>query len=68
MIVMIGYMGSNIIPKRSYYQVLDFFSGQGRISKLAHALGLGVAAVDVTYSQHLNLNTDAGFVYLNCKS
>ena len=62
MVVMIGYMKVDAVPRKSYYQVLDFFSGAARISKLAAGLGFGVAAVDISYSQLHNLNTSAGFV------
>ena len=62
MVVMIGYLNVNIVARRSHYQVLDFFSGAARISKLAAGLGFGVAAVDISYSQLYNLNTNAGFV------
>ena len=62
LVIMIGYMSDSFIKKGSRYQVLDFFSGAGRISKLAKALGFRVAAVDRDISDRLDMNTNAGFV------
>ena len=64
LVVMIGHMSDDFIKKRNHYQVLDFFSGAGRISKLANRLGFRTAAVDKEKERScsFDMNTSAGFV------
>ena len=52
------------------YEIIEFFAGQRRISRLASSMGLKACAHDVLYDgnasslEHsaLNINSDAGYV------
>ena len=64
MVVMLGYMNKEVISQCDRYQILDFFSGAGRLAKLSAGVGFGTAAVDKEIGTSLDLNTSAGFVLL----
>ena len=59
---MIGFVKETIIPKGDVWQVLDFFAGFARITKLAKGLGLAAACVEKDFSAAFDMNTGAGFV------
>ena len=63
-VIMVGFMKETLIPKQDHWQVLDFFAGFARITKLAKGLKLAAACVERDFSQTFDLNTSAGFVLL----
>ena len=57
-------MKETFVPQRDHFQVIDFFAGAARITKLARGLGLAAACLDKDLSGVFDLNTDAGFMLL----
>ena len=58
------FMKETFVPQRDHFQVIDFFAGAARITKLARGLGLAAACLDKDLSGVFDLNTDAGFMLL----
>ena len=74
-VLMVGYLRpvdlSN--PEREH-DILEFYAGAARLSKLGHAMGANAAAMDKNYDSMANekkknnsvdFNTSAGFLSLN---
>ena len=68
---MMGYC--SLAEHKDHFQVIDMFSGQARLAKLGHGLGLNVAAMDKIYdksgdnkkkSNCMDLGTNGGFAHL----
>lgn len=77
-VLMVGYLRpvdlSN--PERTH-DILEFYAGAARLSKLSHAMGGNAAAMDRNYdfvaqeskkkkNNSMDFNTSAGFLSLNC--
>ena len=64
LIILIGHLKESFVDKLDHYQLIDFFSGVGRIARLAKHVGLATAAIDKNDSSSFDVNTSAGFVWL----
>ena len=64
LIILIGHLKESFVDKLDHYQLIDLFSGVGRIARLAKRVGLATAAIDKNDSSSFDVNTSAGFVWL----
>ena len=68
-LIMCWYMKSTQFADLKEYQIVEFYAGQARISRLGKAIGLCCCAHDVTYDKGksveesaMNINGSAGFL------
>ena len=61
---MLAFTQETIIAKLDHYQVIDFFAGMARITRLAQRLGLAAVCLDKDLSKTFDMCTSAGFVLL----
>lgn len=74
-VLMVGFLKPvSFNQDTDQYQVLEFYAGAARVSKLASNLGVRVAAMDKNYdtigdnkkrNNAMDFNTSAGFTFLD---
>ena len=67
-IILLGFLSMPALRREKQYQVLEFFGGAARTARLAKGLKLKSGSLDKSYHNSMDINTDAGFLLLACRS
>ena len=67
-IILLGFLSMPALHREKQYQVLEFFGGAARTARLAKGLKLKSGSLDKSYHNSMDINTDAGFLLLACRS